>query len=485
MKIQLVTDKDTLNEAKVVALPVFEGEPIETTYQLVKDYLSENKKFGSLYETQFLFDPVKSFLLVGAGKREKLNFQICQNLAGTVSKYLISKCKEVVFMPPQLENLSADKIIYALGVGAELAAHDPSRRYKSETEPILLLTFQIYLEKAGGEEKSAIRKATVVAEAMNTARLLGDMPASEMTPTYFITESKKIAKENKLKITIINEAQAKKMGMAGFTSVAKGSDEPSFVVVLEYLGDKRSKEKWGLIGKGITFDSGGISIKKDDGMHEMKYDMSGAGTVLATMLAIANLEPKINVVGVCMVTENLPSGKAFKPGDIIKLYCGKTTEVLSTDAEGRMILADGLTLAQKDFKATKLIDLATLTGAVIIALGDFITGVFSNNLDLEKKIIEKGNNVGEKFWAMPMDEEYDELLKSEIADINNVGIGGSMRSSAGSIAGAKFLEKVIENNIPWVHLDIAGTAWDNKPKPYRGAGATGVGIKTLVELLIQ
>ncbi len=225
--------------------------------------------------------------------------------------------------------------------------------------------------------------------------------------------------------------------------------------------------------------------KAGNGEDERRYDRHGAGTVLASMQAIARLAPKINVVGICAVTENLPGGRAFKPGDIVRLYGGKTTEVLTTDAEGRMVLADALTLAQKDFKATRLIDLATLTGAVIVALGDYTTGVFSNNPDLEKELIEKGREVGEKFWAMPMDDEYDELLKSEMADFNNVGTGGSMRSAAGAIAGAKFLEKAILENIPWVHLDIGGTAWDSKPKPYRGPGAIGVGVKTLLELIVK
>lgn len=483
MKVQLITDRKSLEEAKVTVFPVFEGEA-ENDIKFVADYLKENPKFGKLYETEWLVMPNQSCLLIGLGKREKFNFQLCQNFAGTAVKFLLYKAKEATIIPPVVDNMiTKDKIIYALVLGAQLATHNMAYKYKTENEPVKFLNIQIYLEKAGGEEKIALKKAEIIAEAMNMARTLGDMPSNEMTPTYFVSVAKKIAKE--LKVTVVSEAAAVKMGMGGFTSVAKGSDEPSFMVAVEYIGDRRSKEKWGLIGKGLTFDSGGISIKPDNGMHEMKYDMSGAGTVLACMQAISQLAPKINVVGICAVTENLPSGKALKPGDIVKLYSGKTTEVLTTDAEGRMVLADALTFAQKDFKVTKMIDVATLTGAVIVALGDWTTGVFSNNPDLEKELIEKGAEVGEKFWAMPMDEEYDELLKSDMADFNNVGIGGSMRSAAGAIAGAKFLEKVIKEDIPWVHLDIGGTAWDSKPKPYRGAGATGVGVKTLIELIMK
>lgn len=482
MRIQLITDRKSLEEAKVTVFPIFEGEATNDI-KFVADYLKENPKFGKLYETEWLFTPNQSCLLVGLGKRETFSFQLCQNFAGTAVKFLLYKAKELTIIPPLALNLTKDKIIYAIVLGAKLATHNPAIKYKSENDPIKLANIQIYLDKAGGEEKIALKKAEIISEAMNMARTLGDMPGNEMTPTYFVSVAKKIAKE--LKVTVISEAAAAKMGMGGFTNVAKGSDEPSFIVALEYTGDRRSKEIWGLIGKGLTFDSGGISIKPDNGMHEMKYDMSGAGTVLATMQAISQLAPKINVVGICAVTENLPSGKALKPGDIVRLYGGKTTEVITTDAEGRMVLADALTYAQKDFKATKLIDLATLTGAMIVALGDNTTGVFSNNPALEKELIDKGKEVGEKFWGMPMDEEYDELLKSEIADFNNVGTGGSMRSAAGAIAGAKFLEKAIEENIPWVHLDIAGTAWDSKPKPYRGPGATGVGVKTLIELIVK
>ncbi len=482
MRIQLITDRKSLEEAKVTVFPIFEGE-IENDIKFVADYLKENPKFGKLYETEWLFTQEQSCLLIGLGKREKFNFQICQNFAGTAIKFLLLKAKEATIIPPLALSLDKDKIIYAIVLGVQLSTHNPSVKYKSENEPVKLTNVQIYLDKAGGEEKIALKKAEIISEAINMARTLGDMPGNEMTPTYFVGMAKKIAKE--LKVTVINERAAAKMGMGGFTSVAKGSDEPSFIVALEYTGDRRSKEKWGLIGKGLTFDSGGISIKSDNGMHEMKYDMSGAGTVLASMQVIAQLAPKINVVGICAVTENLPSGKALKPGDIIRLFGGKTTEVLSTDAEGRMVLADALTLAQRNFKATKLIDVATLTGAIIVALGDYTTGVFGNNHALEKELVDKGDMVGEQFWAMPMNDSYDELLKSEIADFNNVGTGGSMRSAAGAIAGAKFLEKVIEKDTPWVHLDIAGTAWDSKPKPYRGPGATGVGIKTLIELIVK
>jgi leucyl aminopeptidase len=218
-------------------------------------------------------------------------------------------------------------------------------------------------------------------------------------------------------------------------------------------------------------------------MHEMKYDMSGAAAVMNAIAVVSKLNLKANVVAVMAVTENFPGGKAQRPGDIVKTYSGKFAEILDTDAEGRLVLIDAVSYAQKDFKAKKIIDLATLTGAIIVALGDHITGVFGNNQEFSRKLIDTAEKFGDKMWEMPMHEEFNEMIKSDMADIANLGHGGSHRSAAGSTTGAKFIEAGIEEGTDWVHLDIAGTAWDMKPKPYRGGGATGVGVKTLVELV--
>lgn len=485
MRIQLSTDQETLKEVKIIAVPVFLNEIPKFENQLIKDFLKDNPKFGKPNEIQLLFNAQQSFLLVGIGESEKFNFETVQNFAGTVSKYLINRFKDATLIPPESNNLSSDSVIYAIVLGAEIAFHDPSVKFKSEHESAKLGGLQIYLEKARGEDKNALKKASVVSTGINMARMLGDLPANEATPTFFVDIAKKVAREHKLKITVIDEKMASKKGMGAFSSVAKGSDEPSFIVTLEYLGNPRSKDKYGLVGKGLTFDSGGISIKPSSGMHEMKYDMCGAANVLGTMQVLAQLKPRVNIAAVLGLTENLPSGKALKPGDIIKSYSGKTVEILNTDAEGRLVLMDCLTIAQKDLKATKLIDLATLTGAMIVALGDKITGVFGNNQEFSDTLVKIGNRVGEKFWQMPLGEEYSDMIKSDIADITNTGHGGPMPSTAGSITAAKFVETAVEEKIPWIHLDIAGTAWDLKPSVYSGPGATGVGIKTLVELLVQ
>ncbi len=485
MRYQLATKPFSDIKSEYVILAVFENEKTNLKFPKALEFLVDNPKFGKPFESQLLFSKDQKILLLGAGKKEKFDFPALQNWAGAAVKQLLKKTKQLSLLAPPADNLSPQQIAEAVVLGSEIATHDPSKNYKSEYEDSKLSSVEIVVEKTDRGYQEGIARGLVLAESINLARILGDMPANEMTPTYFLNTAKRLAKENKLKISVLNEAQAKKKGMGAFTGVAQGSEEPSYMIALEYKGDLRSKEKWGFAGKGITFDTGGISLKPAASMHEMKYDMSGAAAVLGAIVAASKLKIKANIVSVMAVTENLPGGRAQRPGDIVKSYCGKTAEVLNTDAEGRLVLIDALAFAQKDFKATKLLDLATLTGAVIVALGDFLSGVFGNNPKFTQQVITAGAKVGEKIWEMPMSEEYGEMIKSDFADITNIGHGGSMPSAAGSITAAKFLEAAVKEGTPWVHLDIAGTAWDLKPKPYRGPGATGVGIKTLVELISE
>lgn len=478
MKYRLVT-KAQSSTTKIIVLPIFENDFSGQENKTVKEYLKANPKFGKKFETELLYGTTEKIFLIGVGKKEKFDFEICQNFAGAVIKSLINKTEEMTLILPDVPFKKVEAVV----LGIEIAAFDSTAKYKSEKQKTKLENVQIIVGKTQNGFMEELKKAQIVAKSINLARTLGDMPSNEMTPAYFLKMAKKIALQNKLKLTIIDEKKAQKQCMGAFVGVAKGSDEPSYLLSLEYKGNIKSKEKIGLVGKGLTFDSGGISLKPSSNMHEMKYDMLGAATVLGVMQAVAKLGLKTNVAGVMAVTENMPSGKALKPGDIVKTYCGKTIEVLNTDAEGRLILFDALTYAQKDLKATKIIDLATLTGAIVVALGDFITGVFSNNLEFVTQLIKAGKEVGEKFWQMPLDEEYEEMLKSDIADISNIGGGGSSPGAAGSITAAKFLEQAIEKNKTWIHLDIAGTAWDLSSKSYRSKGATGVGVKTLVELI--
>lgn len=485
MKFQLVTKPLSEVKAEYLVYPLFEGEKCDLKYKAIEDFTKDNPKFGKLFESQTIYLPDFKLLLLGAGKKEKFDFEALQNWAGAAVKQLSKKSKEVSLVAPKGIGLDAEEIGLAIAIGSEIAIYDPAKEYKSQYEGPKLNSLEILVERAERGFLEGIKKGIIESEAINLVRRLGDMPANEMTPTYFLNIAKKIAKENKLKLAVLDEKQAKKKGMGAFVGVAQGSDEPSFMIALEYRGDVKSREKWALVGKGITFDTGGISIKPSDKMHEMKYDMCGAATALGVIAAISKLGLKTNVVATVAVTENLPGSKAQRPGDIVRSYSGKTIEIMNTDAEGRLVLADAIAWANKDFKATKFIDLATLTGAIIVALGDDIAGLFSNNEKLARELLEAAKVRGEKMWQMPLGEDFDDMVKGTMADLENSGHGGSMGwRTASSITGATFikLSSGIESK-PWAHLDIAGVAWDMRSKPFRNVGATGFGVKTLLKLI--
>jgi len=282
--------------------------------------------------------------------------------------------------------------------------------------------------------------------------------------------------ERPIKVKIINEPAMKKLGMNALLGVARGSNEPPKLIVMEYNGGKKGEKPVVLVGKGITFDSGGISIKPSDSMDEMKTDMSGGAAVIGTLMASADLKIPLNIVGIIPATENLPGGKAYKPGDILKSMSGKTIEIMNTDAEGRVVLADAFEYANK-YKPAAMIDMATLTGACIIALGDLIIGMMGTDERLKSMIRDASDATGEKVWELPLWKEYDELIKSDVADVKNTG-----GRAGGTITAALFLSKFV-GEYPWVHLDIAGPAWLKKDRPYINKGASGVGVRLMVELL--
>jgi leucyl aminopeptidase len=302
-----------------------------------------------------------------------------------------------------------------------------------------------------------------------------------MTPTIMAERAQEFANELGLEIDVLDQARMEQEGMGALLSVARGSDQPPKMMILKYMPEGKTSVEDGedylaLVGKGITFDTGGISIKPSENMELMKYDMTGGATVLGVMLAVAQLKPPIPVLGVVPATENMPSGKATKPGDVVRAMTGKTIEVINTDAEGRLILADAVAYAKK-LGATRVIDMATLTGAVSIALGDVNTGVLGTDQSLINEIIESGREVGEKFWQLPLDKEYSKQIKSDIADIKNVG-----GRKAGTITAAAFI-KEFADGISWAHLDIAGTAWGDEAKSFRAKGPTGVAVRTLLNFI--
>ncbi len=321
-------------------------------------------------------------------------------------------------------------------------------------------------------------KGKALAEATNLARDMVNEPANYMTPNHMAEMAKKLAESYGLEVSVLEQEQMAELGMGALLGVAQGSRQPPKFIVLHYRGGNSAEINVALVGKGITFDSGGISIKSSEGLAEMKGDMAGGAAVLAAISAIAQLKPKINVTAIVPATENLPGGNALKPGDILTAMNGKTIEIITTDAEGRLILADALAYAKK-FGAKFIVDVATLTGACRVALGDVCSGAFSNNQQLVNKVIAAGNEAGELIWQMPMYDEYKEQNKSDVADIKNVG-----GRFGGAITAAKFLAEFI-NDTPWVHLDIAGTSLSEKERGYLVKGATGVPVRTLVNLVLS
>ncbi|HEY1429989.1 MAG TPA: leucyl aminopeptidase, partial [Candidatus Tumulicola sp.] len=364
----------------------------------------------------------------------------------------------------------------AIAQGAIAGSFEISTYQREPEKPIAVATVSILSDGFDAHAlERGIQTGTIVGEAVNFARRLAVTPANDMTPTILAHEAETAGRQAGLDVEIRDEAWARGKGMGSFLSVARGSAEPPQFIVMRHNGDPSSKELLALVGKGITFDTGGISIKPADRMEDMKYDMSGGAAVIAAMCAIGKLGLKVNVVGIVPATENMPGGKATKPGDIVAAMNGKTIEVINTDAEGRLILADGLCYAN-ELGATKIIDTATLTGAVVIALGHAAAAIVSNDDALADQFIAASKSGGERFWRMPYYEEYAKQMKSDIADLKNTG-----GRAAGTLTAAAFLKSFV-GDTPWAHVDIAGTAYLDGESGWQAKGPTGMPVRTFVAL---
>ena len=343
-----------------------------------------------------------------------------------------------------------------------------------------IASFELFLD--GHTSKSiqeGVDRGTIIADAVNTTRHWIDLPPMRLTPVQLADHAQEIAREYGLKLTRFAEQEVRDMGMGGLAGVSSGSDQDCQFVVLEYRTTQPNAPTVAFVGKGITFDSGGLSIKPALNMETMKDDMSGAAAVISVMRALAQLKPNINVIGITPLSENLPSGKATKPGDILTFYNGKTAEVKNTDAEGRLILADALSYAVKHYTLDAILDVATLTGACAYALGPFFTGMLSQHDELANRVQQSAERSGDRVWPLPLHDDYKAAIKSEVADICNIG---SSKYMAGTITAAFFLQNFV-NDTPWVHLDIAGTAFDVPDLTYyRSASATGASVRLLIDL---
>jgi leucyl aminopeptidase len=424
--------------------------------------------------------PAKRIILVGLGKKSEIDLEKIRAAFAKAMQHLRNINIKEVAIPVDLNLLPEEKgrIIQAVVEGALLGLYQYTT-YKTvgredikEMKQLTIIAPEIDYYLIEAETK----RTQFIAQAVYFARDLISAPSNEMTPSIMAKKAQEIAKPRKLSCRILNKGKMKEMGMNSMLGVASGSNEDPRFIILEYSGGKRNKSPIVLVGKGLTFDSGGICIKPAEKMDEMKSDMSGGAAVMGVMMAAADLHLPLNIVGLIPATENMPSGTAYKPGDILKSYSGKTIEVINTDAEGRLILADALSYAAK-FKPEAIIDVATLTGACVVALGDDVIGMMGTDDELKKEISKAARVTGELVWELPLWESYHELIKSDIADYKN-----SSGRAAGTITAAAFLSK-FTGEFPWVHLDIAGPAWIVKDKPYIPKGASGVTVRLLMEYL--
>ena len=427
-------------------------------------------------------------IALGLGDLEKLKNADAESLGANLVKELNgAKIKKAVVQLDAMKGVDENEIAAHIAMGATLFSYrfDKYRTTeKKDKKPTL--TEITFVMKSANDAKKLFNPMQKVAAGVFFTRDLVTEPANELYPKTFADRVKKELTPLGVKVQILSETQMKKLGMGSLLSVGHGSEKESQLVVMEYKGAPASakaadKKPICFVGKGITFDTGGISLKPGNGMWDMKFDMGGAGAVVGAMKALAGRKAKTNVVGVIALAENMPSDRATRPGDVVKSMSGKTIEVLNTDAEGRLVLVDALTYVQTKFKPKVILDLATLTGAIIVALGHEFAGVFSNDDMIAKELMCAGEGTGDRVWHMPMCDTWDKAMDSEIADIRNISLGGG----AGSATAAAFLARFVDKDMKWAHLDIAGTAWNAKGTSISPKGATGFGVRLLDQFVKQ
>jgi len=445
------------------------------------DLLASGELAGKPFEINLLHKPAglkaKRLLLISGGAAKKFTSYELRRIAGAAVRTLKSRgIRSFAFITPT--GISPVEAVTAIVEGALVGNFDPDY-YRSDRKDQKIDALTILA--SGNSDQAALEKAAneaqVIGESQNFTRDLVNEPSNRMTPTILGERAKKMCAEVGLKCEVYGADKIKELKMGAFWSVAQGSDEPPALIVMRYEpAGAPATPVLGLVGKGITFDTGGISIKPADGMEKMKYDMAGGATMIGAMRAIALLKPKVKVIGIVCATENMPSGKAQKPGDVQIAMSGKSIEIINTDAEGRLVLADGLFYARQ-LGCTHLVDAATLTGAVVVALGYANAGIFANDDAMYERFHKANEEAGEKMWRLPLDDEYKENIKSSIADI--VNSGGRW---GGAINAAMFLKEFAEDT-PWIHLDIAGTAWMEDQKPWIAKGPSGIALRSLVEFV--
>ena len=508
MEIEVTTGGWASLDVQALAVPIFKdekpdagvpGELDAATGGMLRAVIESGELTGKEGETALVHldfaqpnagggSRATRLLLIGVGAREDYLVPQIAQAAGAAARLLRGKnFKTIAFVPRGEEDASVAAVAASVE-GAQTALFDADKYRTIEREERNIERFVVVASGDDAELNRAAERGRIIGEGINFARDLANEPGAHMTPTILSERAREIADKFGLEIDVLDEDRMRELGMGALLCVGQGSEEPSKLIVLKYTpegytppvasgdADADKGELLAFVGKGITFDTGGISIKPAENMEAMKYDMSGGAAVLGAMRAVAQLKPTVPVLGIVPAAENMPSGRAVKPGDVVRAMTGKTIEVINTDAEGRLVLADALAYA-KQLGATRVVDLATLTGAVVIALGDVNIAVMGTDQPLIDEIIASGREVGEKHWQLPLDPEYTKQIKSDIADIKNIG-----GRKAGTITAAAFL-KEFADGFAWAHLDIAGTAWADDAKPHRAKGPTGVGVRTLLKLV--
>ena len=445
------------------------------------DFSGKNGESALLYAGSGAKGRAKRVLLLGLGDGLGTDVNSLRRLAGTAIKRAIGKkATSVTLAVPKFRGLKAPAVTQALAEGVVLGAYRFDQ-YKETRATPAPRTVQLLIDNGSDlrAAKQAAADGVVLGESQNLARDLSNEPPNILTPVKLASIARATSRKAGLKCKVLDVKQMEKLKMGAILAVGQGSVNPPRMIVMEHIPKKRTKKTPTLciVGKGITFDTGGISIKPSGNMHEMKHDMSGAATVLGAMRAVAMLDLPVHVVGVMGAAENMPGGKAYRPGDVIRAMNGKTIEILNTDAEGRVVLADALHYAATQYKPDAMVDLATLTGACVVALGSYATAVLTRDDDLAAELIRSGEATGETLWRLPLFDGHERAMKSKVADLQNAGA-----RDAGTSTAAGFLASFAGDG-PWAHLDIAGTAWGSKTGGYDASGASGVGVRMLLDWL--
>lgn len=488
MQINVKVGDFRTETADAIVFAIFEGETLVSVAQTADtatngaiselidagDFKGEHKQTTLLYTRGAITAP--RIALIGLGKSEDINCEKVRQAAGKIVQELRDLDLKTIVVA--LPHETPQEIAQAAAEASRLALYQ-FNQHKTEgldkVKALDTITFLVADEATKSVIENNVTIGDTIANGTNLARDLSNQPPNHLTPTMLAEKASEVANEVGLKCEVFDLAQLQEKGFRTLLGVSQGSIEEPRFIVLEHIPDGEGKDTVAFVGKAITFDSGGLSLKSGSGMMDMKHDMSGAAAVLGAMQVVGQLKPDLHVVGLIAASENMPSATAQRPGDVVESYGGKTIEILNTDAEGRLVLADALGYAGQ-YKPKAAIDLATLTGAVITALGTVACGMMGTDTNLMDKIRSAADKTHERVWELPLWDDYDELIKSEVADVKNIGDG-----TAGTIVGGAFLKKFAED-YPWVHLDIAGTAWDVKGSSYiPSKGGTGFGVRLLVQ----